>query len=51
MWKVERNKVVMFRETVPLEIVGVYRWRWLAILVAWFYAHGWWACFVNEVTA
>ena len=47
-WVVERDKVVIGVERVPLHEIGRYRWRWMAIIVAWVYAHGWWGCYVRE---
>jgi hypothetical protein len=48
MWKVERDKVVVCRQVVAPYIVGTYRWRWVAVVVAWALAHGWWGCYVSE---
>lgn len=50
-WIVERDKVVIGIERVPLHEIGRYRWRWMAMVVAWVYAHGWWGCYVREATS
>lgn len=50
-WIVERDKVVIGIERVPLHEIGRYRWRLVAMLVAWVYAHGWWGCYVSEAPA
>lgn len=48
-WVVERDKVVRCRLVVSRYEVGQYRWRWVAMAVAWWTAYGYWACYVREV--
>lgn len=47
MWKVERARVVRHRQVVAPYTVGVYKWRWAAVCVAWLLASDYWECHVS----
>lgn len=48
MWIVERDKAIAMRTLVQRHEVGRYRWRWIAIIVAWANTHGHWSCYIRK---